>query len=119
MTAQHIDPAGPLIPRPQRTPAALRIALAQLAPHRLGEMEQQKDAAIALAAETGSLGPIMQFLESWAVAVEIARLPVAAARLHSAEYAVQNLDRDDPAWRAAMDEIRHVLASARESLTRE
>ncbi|MEV7238758.1 hypothetical protein AB0N06_34020 [Streptomyces sp. NPDC051020] len=119
MTAQHIDPAGPLIPRPQRTPAALRIAVAQLAPHRLGEMEQQKDAAIVLAAETGSLGPIMQFLESWAVAVEIARLPVAATRLHSAEYAVQNLNRDDPAWRAAMDEIRNLHTSARESLAGE
>jgi hypothetical protein len=79
-------------------------------------MEQQKDAAIALAAEAGSLGPITQFLESWAVAVEIARLPVAAARLHYAEYAVQNLDRDDPARRAAMDEIRNLHTSARESL---
>ncbi|MFG2561221.1 hypothetical protein [Streptomyces sp. NPDC048496] len=119
MTAQRIDPAGPLIPRPQRTPAALRVTLARVAPHRLGEMEQQKDAAIALAAETGSLGPIMQFLEAWAVAVEIARLPVAAGRLHSAEYAVQNLDRDAPAWRAAMDEIRSVHASAREPLAHE
>ncbi|MFD9633930.1 hypothetical protein [Streptomyces violascens] len=115
MSAQHTETGGPLIPRPERSPAALRVALAQVAPHRLAEMEQQKDEAIALAAHTDSLGPIVQFLESWAIVIEIARFPAAAARLHSAEYAAHVLDRDDPAWRAAMEEIRVAHHTARES----
>lgn len=76
MTAHHIEPGEPLIPRPERTPAALRVALAQVAPHRLPDMERQKDEAIALAARAGSLGPITQFLETWAEAIEIARIPL-------------------------------------------
>ncbi|KOU33305.1 hypothetical protein [Streptomyces sp. WM6378] len=119
MSAQHTEPGGPLIPRPERTPSALRVALAQVAPHRLAEMEQQKDEAIALAARTDSLGPIVQFLEAWAVVIEIARFPAVSARLHSAEYAAQILDRDDPAWRTAMAGIRAVYAAARESLAHE
>ncbi|MEU9197623.1 hypothetical protein [Streptomyces hundungensis] len=119
MSAQHTDPGGPLIPRPERAPAALRIALAQVAPHRLTEMEEQKDEAISLAARTDSLGPIVQFLESWAVVIEIARFPAVAARLRSAEYAAQVLGREDPAWQAAMEEIRTVYLRARESLAHE
>ncbi|MFE3182589.1 hypothetical protein ACFXKR_17230 [Streptomyces violascens] len=116
MSARHTETGGPLIPRPERSPAALRVALAQVAPHRLAEMEQQKDEAIALAARTDSLGPIVQFPESRAIVIEIARFPAAAARLHSAEYAAQVLDRDDPAWQEAVAEIRAVYGTARESL---
>ncbi|MFH9072803.1 hypothetical protein [Streptomyces alboflavus] len=119
MAAHHTDPTEPIIPRPERTPAALRVALAQVAPHRLADMGRQEDEAIALAAQSRSLGPVLQFLESWVVAVEIARLPGAAARLRAAEYTAQNTDRDDPAWRAAMDEIRALHTAARESLTHE
>lgn len=116
MTAQHIEVGRPHVPRPDRTPAALRVALAQVAPHRLPEMEQQKDEAIALAARTRSLGPITQFLETWAVAVEIARTPAYAARLRAAVYTARSVDRDDPAWREAMDEIHALQIWARESL---
>lgn len=116
MTAEHSDPSEPIIPRPERTPAALRVALAQVAPHRLAEMEREKDEALALAARTEALGPIKGFLETWAVVVEIARMPVAAARLRAAEYTAQTADRDDPAWRAAMDEIRELHAAARRAL---
>ncbi|KPI22107.1 hypothetical protein OK074_7221 [Actinobacteria bacterium OK074] len=116
MAAQPVESGGPLVPRPERTPAALRVALARVAPHRLPEMERQKDEAIALAAQTGSLGPITQFLETWAVAIEIARVPATAARLRAAEYTAQSVERDDPAWRPAMDEIHALHRSARESL---
>lgn len=119
MTAQPFEPDGPLIPRPERAPAVLRVALAQVAPHRLAEMERQKDEAIALAARTAGLGPIVQFLETWAVVVEIARNPVTVARLRAAEYTAQTVDRADPAWRSAMDEIRILHTNARESLNRD
>ncbi len=49
-------------PRPERTPDALRLALARVAPHRLAEMEAQKNEAFALAAEHDELGPIRQWL---------------------------------------------------------
>lgn len=68
----------PTAPRPERTPAALRVALAQVAPHRLGEMERQKDEAVALAAQTAA--------------------------------------REEPAWRAAMDEIRELHVAAGKAL---
>ncbi|MBE1598055.1 MULTISPECIES: DUF6247 family protein [Streptomyces] len=105
--------------RPERTPGALRAALERVAPHRLGEMERQKDEAITLAARTGSLGPITRFLETWAVTVEIARIPATAARLRAAEHTVRTVGHDDPAWREAMDEIRDLHAEALESLGRD
>ncbi|GAA3107006.1 hypothetical protein ACFQ0X_25050 [Streptomyces rectiviolaceus] len=74
------------------------------------------DEAVALAAQTGSLGPITQFLEAWAVTIEIARMPASAARLRAAEYTAQATDRDEPAWRAAMDEIRELHIAAGKAL---
>ncbi|UUU22941.1 DUF6247 family protein [Streptomyces sp. DSM 40750] len=119
MTAAYVEPGEPVISRPETTPPALRVALARVAPHRLGEMERQKDEAITQATRTGSLRPIAQFLETWAVAVEIARVPASAARLRAAEHTARTVDHDDPAWREAMDEIRDLHSAARESLHRE
>jgi hypothetical protein len=81
-------------------------------------MERQKDEAIALVARTRNRGPITQFLETWAVAVEIARIPSTAAGLRAAEHTVQTLDQGDPVWRGAMDELRNLHSSARKSVTR-
>ncbi|WP_327345155.1 DUF6247 family protein [Streptomyces europaeiscabiei] len=119
MIAAHVGPGVPVTARPERTPPALRAALEQVAPHRLGEMERQKDEAITLAARTGSLGPITRFLETWAVAVEIARIPASAARLRTAEHTARTVDHDDPAWREAMDEIHDLHSTARKSLDRD
>ncbi|MFE7834668.1 DUF6247 family protein [Streptomyces sp. NPDC057474] len=119
MIAAHVGPGAPVASRPERTPPALRAALEQVAPHRLGEMERQKDEAITLAARTGSLGPITRFLETWAVAIEIARIPASAARLRAAEHTARTVDHDDPAWREAMDEIHDLHSAARKSLNRE
>ncbi|MCQ4084598.1 hypothetical protein NGB36_29485 [Streptomyces sp. RB6PN25] len=104
---------GELIPRPQRTPDALRLALARIAPHRLGEMDRQKDEAFALAAQHDTLAPIHQWLSVWAGEVEIERRPDLSQRRRHAEQACQTLDRDDPSWRAAMDEVLAVVNEAR------
>jgi hypothetical protein len=101
-----------LIPRPEHTPEALRAALAAVAPHRLPEMERQKNEAIALAVESGSIAPLRGFLATWGVHLEIARNLDTAARLRAAEHAAQTLDREDPAWHQAMDEIRAIFATA-------
>lgn len=56
MTAHHSDPIERFIPRPDRPPAAPRVALAQVAPHGLADMGRQQDEAIALAAQSGVAG---------------------------------------------------------------
>ncbi|MFI5807185.1 hypothetical protein [Streptomyces sp. NPDC051561] len=118
MTAQrHPSPASqPLLPRPDRTTAALRSAVARLMPAKLPEMEHQTEEALSLAARTGTLAPLTSFLESWAVTVEIARIPAAAEQLRAAEYKVRAVRPDDPAWRTAMDEIGQLHATARDAL---
>jgi hypothetical protein len=72
--------------------------------------------ALSLAARTGSLAPLTQLLETWAVTVEIARTPATAARLREAQHTARSVRQDDPAWRTAMDEIRDLHTAAREAL---
>lgn len=115
MSAAEQPTGGEILARPERTPDALRMALARLAPHRLAEMEQQKNEAFQIAAKTNSLGPIHGWLTIWASEVEIERRPELLARRRAALQSVQTLDRDDPAWRAAMDEYVAVLNEAREA----
>ncbi|CAM5420678.1 hypothetical protein SAVIM338S_02306 [Streptomyces avidinii] len=104
---------GELIPRPDRTPGALRIALARIAPHRLEEMERQKNTAFALAAEHDALGPIHAWLRTWAREVEVERRPDLFERRRRALAAVQATGSNaDPAFRPAMDELRAVEAEA-------
>ncbi|MFI0261378.1 hypothetical protein ACH4OW_20345 [Streptomyces sp. NPDC017056] len=102
-------------PRPGRSPDALRLALARLAPHRLAEMEQQKNEAFELAAKTESLGPIRGWLTVWAGEVEVERRPDLLSRRRAAEHSLQTLDRGDPDWSAARDELVAVLREAREA----
>jgi hypothetical protein len=45
MTTQPDHHSSELVPRPERTPDALRVAVAKIAPHRLREMEKQKNEA--------------------------------------------------------------------------
>lgn len=106
---------GALIPRPQRTPDALRLALARVAPHRLGEMDRQKDQAFALAAQHDTLAPIRQWLTVWAGEVEVERRPDLALRRRRAEHVCQNAERGDPAWREAVNEVLSVVTEAREA----
>ncbi|QYX79330.1 DUF6247 family protein [Streptomyces akebiae] len=117
MSAAQARPDAPVTARPETTPPALRAALTQVAPHRLAEMDRQKDEAITLATRTRSLRPIARFLETWAVAIEIARFPASAARLRTAERTARTVDPDDPAWREAMDEIHALHTAARKALS--
>ncbi|MFC7217197.1 hypothetical protein ACFQLX_03275 [Streptomyces polyrhachis] len=107
------DQPSELLPRPSRTPDALRLALARIAPHRLSEMDRQKNEAFSLAAQHNTLAPIHQWLTVWAGEVEIERRPDLFQRRRSAEQACQSLDRTDPSWRVAMDEVLSVVNEAR------
>ncbi|UQI43879.1 hypothetical protein M1P56_05670 [Streptomyces sp. HU2014] len=115
MGAAEWSAGGGAISRPERTPDALRTALARLAPHRLADMERQKDEAFQLAAQSNSLGPIRGWLTIWAAEVEVERRPDLLERRRAAERAVQTCDRDDPAWLAATEELLAVLREAREA----
>ncbi|GAA2270908.1 hypothetical protein GCM10010145_01730 [Streptomyces ruber] len=88
MSLQHTEMAGdgPLIPRPERTPGALRAACAVVAPHLLTAYDQAKDHALAEAVEHGSLKPVHAYLAHWAALIEIERHPEIARTYHRAEY---------------------------------
>ncbi|GGQ72631.1 hypothetical protein [Kitasatospora griseola] len=115
MTAQPDHSAyrdDELIPRPEKTPDALRAALAAVAPHRLPEMTEQQDEAFALAVHAGSIDPLRAFLNTWAAHIEVARSLRTAARLREAEHAVQTLERDDSRWSDAVRESLEIFNRA-------
>lgn len=67
-----------LIPRPEKTPAAIKAALAVVAVDRLAEMADGQTRAMAEAISTGSIGPLQSFVVHWAAVVEIERRPETA-----------------------------------------
>ncbi len=109
----HPEHRHELMPRPARTPEALLNAIARLAPHRLGEMQRQKDEAFTIAVRTNRLGPIHGWMTVWAAEAEIERRPDLFSRRSSAELAIHTLDRTDPRWQQAMDEALAVVNEAR------
>ncbi|MER7750590.1 hypothetical protein [Kitasatospora sp. NPDC097643] len=75
-----------LIPRPDKTPAALKAALAVVAPDRLPEMVEGQTGAMAAAIKEGSVSPILSFVAHWAAVVEIERVQDTAKAYHRANY---------------------------------
>ncbi|WP_042422183.1 hypothetical protein [Streptacidiphilus anmyonensis] len=113
MSTHHAHPEdAELIPAPAHTPEALRAALAKVAPHRLPEMEQQKNEVFALAVESGSITPLRTFILTWAAHIEIARNLETAARLRAAEHLMQVLDPATEQWRDAARECTTLFDTA-------
>ncbi|WP_414169389.1 hypothetical protein ACMATS_27230 [Streptoverticillium reticulum] len=106
------------IPRPDRTPEAVRAALARVAPHRLAEMERSKEEALAVALQDGKIGHLQHWLVWWAAQVEIERRPDLSARQRDALEAVHNSSgKDDPTFRRGIDELDAVLEEAKQAVT--
>jgi hypothetical protein len=63
------DHGHELIPRPERTPEALRAALGVIAPDRLEEMQAEKDETFTKAVEWQSVTPV----QSWVPTASLAR----------------------------------------------
>jgi hypothetical protein len=104
------DHGHELIPRPEKTPDALRAALAVVAPRRMAEMQAQKDEAFAKAVEWQSLSPVQSWVLTWARDIEIARRPDLSTR-H--DWAKRNLEHQDPAVaQEALRELSAVLDEA-------
>lgn len=113
--AHHED--AELVPAPVQTPAALPAALAVVAPHRLPEMEQQKNEVFALAVESGSIMPLRTFIWTWAAHIEIARNLNTAAQLRAAEHLMQVLDPSTEQWRQAARECVELFDTACAKMT--
>ncbi|MFG2114423.1 hypothetical protein ACGFRB_17605 [Streptomyces sp. NPDC048718] len=100
---------GEAIPRPRPTPDALWSALASVAPHRLREMERQRDTAFSLAAERDSLGPVRGWVAVWTREVEIERRPhLAQRRQRALDLLHRTSGKTAPAFRVAMAELRAI-----------
>ncbi|MFJ8360353.1 DUF6247 family protein [Streptomyces sp. NPDC093984] len=112
--AEHGD--TPLIPRPDRTPAALRAACAVVAPHLLAAYDQAKEQALAEALEHDSIKPLHAYLTHWGALIEIERHPETAKAYHRAEYLARTANTPDEArgrlitassiYRAAAEVVR-------------
>ncbi|MFF2075562.1 hypothetical protein ACFVXG_12505 [Kitasatospora sp. NPDC058162] len=84
--SQPVSDVAALIPRPEKSPAALKAALAVVASARLPEMVEGQTRAMAAAIEAGSVNPIRAFVAHWATVVEIERVPATARAYHRANY---------------------------------
>jgi len=113
MSTQPVHPAGESIPRPPKTPEALRSALAELDPGRLAEMAKSKDDAFALAAQTGKIGHIHAWVTWWASVVEVERRADLRTRMRQAEHLTNTLDHNDPQWQSALSQTLAIMDEAK------
>ncbi|WP_034088049.1 hypothetical protein [Streptacidiphilus albus] len=89
MTAQpdeSVVGGGEIAPRPARTIADIRAALAVVAPDQFARLAEEHTKATDEAIKAGSIGPVRAFLEHWAAIVEIERFPETAETFHRARY---------------------------------
>jgi hypothetical protein len=96
---------------PERTPAAVRAAVARLDAQALTRFETEWAAATSQARDEYSVMPVQRFTETWWLWVAVRRLPGLAGRLRECERraaAAGNL----AAARAASAEIGEILREA-------
>lgn len=82
MSAHAAEPGSAVPPMPERTPRALRDAIAQHAPELLPDFDRHWKRAIA---DTYNLGPVPAFMARWWVEYAIARDPKLDAHLQDLE----------------------------------
>ncbi|MFC7220761.1 DUF6247 family protein [Streptomyces polyrhachis] len=99
MTERAAEPTGPVIPLPEKTPAALRIAVGRLDPDALATFDQQWHEAMCQARDEYTLTPPRAFVEHWWSWVGVARYPQRLARFRECERIVS--ESDDRAERRA------------------
>ena len=101
----------PVVPLPEREPAAIRSAVARLNPAALAKFEADWTAATARARDEYSLLPARYFVEHWFTWVAVERWPQLAARLRACERIVAE-SKDRTERRAAAAEISQILRQA-------
>lgn len=110
MSTPHHDGEA-LIPRPSLTTAALRAAVAQIAPAHLGQFVEHLDQATEQAARQSTVAPLHAFLTQWGEFVAIHRHPERAARLHELERQVA-ATTDRRSASVLLAEIRRIMDAA-------
>jgi hypothetical protein len=106
-----VDGQQPVVPLPEREPAAIRAAVARLDPAALARFEADWTAATSRARDEYSLLPARYFIERWFTWVAVERWPQLAARFHACERIVaESLDRTER--REAAAEISQILRQA-------
>ncbi|MFJ9381953.1 DUF6247 family protein [Streptomyces sp. NPDC101455] len=116
MTTLTDIPAGPLIPMPDRNPAALRVAVARLSPEALPRFDTHWAEAMNQARDEFSLLPGRHFVDHWWAWVAIQRWPERAARFRECEHIVATSD-DKVTRRAASAELGRILADSEANTT--
>ena len=94
-------PAGaqPVLPQPERTPVAIRAAVARLDPAALARFEEDWVATMTRAREEYSVLPVRQLVEHWWLWVAVTRWPALAGRLRECEQIVaRSGDRQPDKW---------------------
>jgi hypothetical protein len=111
MTHLLVEGQEPVVPLPEREPAAIRAAVARLDPAALARFEADWTTATARARDEYSLLPARYFVEHWFNWVAVERWPQLAARLHTCERIVaESADRTER--RTAAAEISEILRQA-------
>ncbi|GBP99254.1 hypothetical protein SSP531S_06490 [Streptomyces spongiicola] len=111
MTGRAPKPTGPRIPMPEKTPAALRVAVGRLDPSVLATFDRQWDEAMRQARDEYTLAPPRAFVEHWWSWVGVARYPQRLARFRECERIVSESD-NRAARRASASELASILAEA-------
>jgi hypothetical protein len=111
MSHPLVEGQQPVVPLPQREPAAIRAAVARLDPAALARFEADWTAATARARDEYSLLPARYFVEHWFSWVAVERWPQLAARLHACERIVAE-SQDRTERRVAAAEISQILRQA-------
>src|SRR6202007_1547300 len=106
-----VEGQQPVVPLPDREPAAVRAAVARLDPAALARVEADWTAATARAWYESSWLPARYFVEHWFNWVAVARWPELAARLRACERIVAE-SPDRAARREAAAEISQILRRA-------
>ncbi|MFB7904965.1 hypothetical protein ACFXPX_32485 [Kitasatospora sp. NPDC059146] len=101
--SQPVPDGAELIPRPEKSPAALKAALAVVASARLPEMVEGQTRAMAAAIDSGSISPLRAFVAHWAAVVEIERVPATARAYHRANYLANHAESVEECRRNATD----------------
>jgi hypothetical protein len=110
---RHLPVSGgqPVVPLPEREPAAIGAAVARLDPAALARFESDWTAATARARDEYSLLPARYFVEHWFNWVAVSRWPELAARLRACERIVaESPNRTER--REAAAEISQILRQA-------
>lgn len=114
MTVTIPEGAQAVIPQPEKTPAAIRTAVARLDRSMLPKFESHWDETMATARQEYSILPVRHFTEHWWMWVAVNRWPELAARLRECERIVADSE-DRATRRAASAEIGAILETAAQS----